>query len=134
MDNLMIIFKEREIAEKIYIYSLPSLHDDLKRDISTFYFTWNAIMKDYILHMVTKYESMTLSSIYMHIIYVILHQIQKKEIPTSSSVYLLNNESWLLNKMKIMILKMNRESRLVLMKNLYLLTQAEVFCVRWDDL
>lgn len=48
-DSLTIRFGERGIAQKIYMYSLPTLHDDLKKDISSFYFTWKSILNEYIL-------------------------------------------------------------------------------------
>ena len=102
------------------MYLCPSLRDEIKRDISTFYFTWNSICNNYIEQMIKNEEnnefvSLSLSYIYMNIIQEILY------VEKNPSIMLYKGEKWLLNRMKYMILKMSRVSRLKLMKRLNLL-------------
>lgn len=116
-DILLSKINERAICDHIYMYLCPSLSDEIKRDISTFYFTWNLIRNKYIEQMINNEEnnefvSLSLSYIYMNIIQEILY------VEKSSSIMLYKGEKWLLNTMKHMILKMSRVSRLKLMKRL----------------
>lgn len=113
-DILLNTFDEIGIAQHIYMFSLPTIDDDLKRDITTFHFIWNIIQNVYIPKLLQQNDS--LHSIYMYVLQEILF-IQKKTSET-----LLRDKTWLLNKMKYMILKMKRSSRLILMKKLGLLS------------
>ena len=127
-DILLKKFGEIGIAQHIRMYSLPRLDDDLKRDISTFHFIWYAIQNVYIpmalehnvlsrnVYTPMSLQQNVLSSIYRYLIQEIILIEQKQNI------VLLNDKTWLLNKMKYMILKMKRSSRLILMNKLGLLT------------
>ena len=116
-DILLKKFGEIGIAQHIRMYSLPRLDDDLKRDISTFHFIWYAIQNVYIPmaleHNVLSRNVYTPMSLQQNV----LSSIEEKQ-----NIVLLNDKTWLLNKMKYMILKMKRSSRLILMNKLGLLT------------
>lgn len=114
-DILLNTFGEIGIAQHIYMYSLPTIDDDLKRDITTFHFIWNIIQNVYIPKMLLQ-QNDSLYSIYMYVLQETL-SIQKKTNET-----LLRDKTWLRNKTKYMILKMKRSSRLILMENLGLLS------------
>ena len=114
-DILLNTFGEIGITQHIYMFSLPTIDDDLKRDITTFHFIWNIIQNVYIPKMLLQ-QNDSLHSIYMYVLQEILF-IQKKTNET-----LLRDKTWLRNKTKYMILKMKRSSRLILMKKLGLLS------------
>lgn len=113
-DILLNTFGEIGIAQHIYMFSLPTIDDDLKRDITTFHFIWNIIQNVYIPKLLQQNNS--LYSIYMYVLQETI-SIQKKTNET-----LLRDKTWLRNKTKYMILKMKRSSRLILMEKLGLLS------------
>ena len=111
------------IINKIIFYSLNVINIDLKKDISTFYFTWSAYIK-YVsfLKKITSEEQIYLDSLHK-IKELISNKIDKNKLRmlTISANNYKNYEKYLLNLLKKKLLNFSSLNRLLFLKKLNLI-------------